>query len=106
MAPAAALVVELCRQILAENPSQLLLLDYNEFGLYTIHQELEALGVATCCATTLVPLLSSVRHSAQLAEVCGLYKPQVIFVRVKRCAKSSDRRQPNAHVAPTHHEGA
>lgn len=70
---------ELCRQILAENPRQLLLLDHNEFGLYTIHQELEAMVEATRHATTLVPLLGSVRHPARLAEVCCLYKPQVFY---------------------------
>jgi FlaA1/EpsC-like NDP-sugar epimerase len=34
---------ELCRQILQERPRQLLLLDHSEFGLYTIHRELQAL---------------------------------------------------------------
>ena len=33
---------ELCRQILAERPAKLLLVEHNEFGLYTIHLELEA----------------------------------------------------------------
>ncbi len=33
---------ELCRQILAEHPAKLLLVEHNEFGLYSIHQELEA----------------------------------------------------------------
>ena len=33
---------ELCRQILAEHPAKLLLVEHNEFGLYAIHQELEA----------------------------------------------------------------
>ena len=32
---------ELCRQILAEHPSKMLLVEHNEFGLYSIHQELE-----------------------------------------------------------------
>jgi FlaA1/EpsC-like NDP-sugar epimerase len=70
---------ELCRQILAEGPRQLLLLDHNEFGLYTIHQELGALGAAMARTTELVPLLGSVRNPARLAEVCGAYKPQVVY---------------------------
>ncbi len=70
---------ELCRQILAESPRQLVLLDHNEFGLYTVHRELEALGLATAHVTELVPLLGSVRNPARLAEVCGLYKPQVVY---------------------------
>ncbi len=70
---------ELCRQIVAENPRQLLLLDHNEFGLYTIHQQLEALGAATGVVTELVPLLGSVRNPVRLAEVCGLYRPEVVY---------------------------
>ena len=34
---------ELCRQIILQKPKQLLLLDHNEFGLYTIHQGLQAI---------------------------------------------------------------
>lgn len=72
---------ELCRQILAENPRRLLLLDHNEFGLYTIHRELEGLALGTDVGrgTELVPLLGSVRDPARLAEVCGTYRPQVVF---------------------------
>jgi len=53
---------ELCRQILAEQPRQLVLLDHNEFGLYTIHQELQGLRRAQGCTTELVPLLGSVAN--------------------------------------------
>ena len=33
---------EFSRQILAEHPAMLLLVEHNEFGLYEIHRELEA----------------------------------------------------------------
>jgi len=33
---------ELCRQLLQSRPQRLLLLDHNEFGLYTLHHELHA----------------------------------------------------------------
>lgn len=68
---------ELCRQILAEQPRGLVLLDHNEFGLYNIEQELR--GRLTGGATVLVPLLGSVTDRARLHEVCQAYRPQVVF---------------------------
>jgi FlaA1/EpsC-like NDP-sugar epimerase len=70
---------ELCRQILAEKPRQLLLLDHNEYGLYSIHQELQALCVAGDLAVELQPLLGSVAHVQRLQAICGAYRPNVVY---------------------------
>jgi FlaA1/EpsC-like NDP-sugar epimerase len=70
---------ELCRQIVLLQPRQLLLLDHNEFGLYTIHQELLALCEARQLPTTLVPLLGSVASVRRLAVICGTYRPAAIY---------------------------
>jgi FlaA1/EpsC-like NDP-sugar epimerase len=70
---------ELCRQILAERPAQLLLLDHNEFGLYSIHQELQVLCDAKDLATKLVPLLGSVAHLERLRDVCRTYTPYTVY---------------------------
>jgi FlaA1/EpsC-like NDP-sugar epimerase len=70
---------ELCRQILAEKPRQLLLLDHNEFGLYSIHQELQALCVAGNLAVELHPLLGSVAHVQRLQDICSVYRPNVVY---------------------------
>ena len=70
---------ELCRQILAEKPRQLLLLDHNEFGLYSIHQELEALCLAADLAVELCPLLGSVVHVQRLQDICSAYLPNVVY---------------------------
>ncbi len=70
---------ELCRQILAEKPRQLLLLDHNEFGLYSIHQELQALCVAGNLAVELQPLLGSVSHVQRQQDICGAYRPNVVY---------------------------
>lgn len=70
---------ELCRQILAERPRQLLLLDHNEFGLYSIHQELHGLCVAGSYGAELIPLLGSVSNPQRLREVCDTYRPATIY---------------------------
>jgi FlaA1/EpsC-like NDP-sugar epimerase len=70
---------ELCRQILAEKPRQLLLLDHNEFGLYSIHQELQGLCLAGNLQVELHPLLGSVAHVQRLQDICGAYRPNVVY---------------------------
>ncbi|OOG44686.1 nucleoside-diphosphate sugar epimerase/dehydratase [Polaromonas sp. A23] len=70
---------ELCRQILLERPLQLLLLDHNEFGLYSIHQELQGLCIAEGLRSELVPLLGSVANPQRLQEICQAYQPAAVF---------------------------
>jgi FlaA1/EpsC-like NDP-sugar epimerase len=70
---------ELTRQIVLQQPSQLLLLDHNEFGLYTIHQELEAICSAKRLQVELVPLLVSVAHADRLLAVCEKYQPATVY---------------------------
>ncbi len=70
---------ELCRQILQEKPRQLLLLDHNEFGLYTIHRELQALCQAQALPVELVPLLASVGNRRRLDWICGHYRPDTVY---------------------------
>jgi FlaA1/EpsC-like NDP-sugar epimerase len=57
----------------------LLLLDHNEFGLYTIHQELEAICSAKRLQVELVPLLVSVAHADRLFAVCEKYRPATVY---------------------------
>ncbi len=70
---------ELCRQIVAERPRQLLLLDHSEFALYSIHQELQGLCSAKGVHVELLPLLGSVVNPARLHEICGNYRPCTIY---------------------------
>jgi FlaA1/EpsC-like NDP-sugar epimerase len=70
---------ELCRQIVLQRPRQLLLLDHNEFGLYSIHQELQAVCAAFAASVELVPLLASVANYTRLDGVCKLYRPATIY---------------------------
>ncbi|GAB4218280.1 MAG: hypothetical protein Fur007_23410 [Rhodoferax sp.] len=70
---------ELARQILRLQPRQLLLLDHNEFGLYTIHQELTALAPRASQPVALLPLLGSVTHPKRLQAICQQYRPHTVY---------------------------
>ncbi len=70
---------ELTRQIVLQRPSQLLLLDHNEYGLYTIHQELQAICRAAELSVELVPLLGSVRNPQRLQAVFEAYRPATVY---------------------------
>jgi len=70
---------ELTRQIVLQQPRQLLLLDHNEFGLYSIHQEVQGICAASGLAVELVPLLGSVANYARLLSVCAMYRPATVY---------------------------
>lgn len=70
---------ELARQIAAQKPTQLLLLDHNEFGLYSIHQELQAILQTAGDAFDLVPLLGSVSNVHRLREILVTYRPDIVY---------------------------
>lgn len=67
---------ELCRQILLLHPKQLLLVDHHEYGLYSIHRELEPRAPAD---VQIIPLLSNVRESDKLLALFTTFRPQTIY---------------------------
>jgi FlaA1/EpsC-like NDP-sugar epimerase len=70
---------ELCRQIVQQGPSQILLVDHSEFALYRIHRELELLIARSGLAVRLVPLLASVVNLARISEIFRTYKPASVY---------------------------
>ncbi|MBK8375870.1 MAG: polysaccharide biosynthesis protein [Sphingomonadales bacterium] len=70
---------ELCRQILRENPKNLLLLERSEYNLYTIHQELAQKNLEDGITTNIVPLLTSVLNEQSLEALVGEWRPDTIF---------------------------
>jgi FlaA1/EpsC-like NDP-sugar epimerase len=70
---------ELCRQIMRIGPVTLILLELNEFALYTIHEELLALNSKTSTGTKLVPLLASVQDKPRLLEIVTTLQPHTIY---------------------------
>jgi FlaA1/EpsC-like NDP-sugar epimerase len=70
---------ELCRQILSERPSHLLLLDHSEFALYSIHAELTAMCETHGLTVEVRPILGSVVHYARLSTLCRTHRPSAIY---------------------------
>jgi FlaA1/EpsC-like NDP-sugar epimerase len=70
---------ELCRQILQEQPARLVLVEHSEFGLYSIHQELQQGAQRAGTATELVPLLANVRDYTRMLDICQAYRPHTIY---------------------------
>ncbi|MFC4621853.1 polysaccharide biosynthesis protein [Comamonas nitrativorans] len=70
---------ELCRQIVQEQPLQLVLVEHNEFGLYAIHQELSVLCARQELAVELLPKLASIRNLRRLRAVFAQYQPHSVF---------------------------
>ena len=70
---------ELCRQILLEKPRRLVLVELNEFALYTIHSELLSLCGEHGLSIEVIPLLASVGNFGRLKEICNLYRPATLY---------------------------
>jgi len=70
---------ELTRQIILQRPRQLLLLDHNEFGLYSIHRELQGICASQKLGVELIPLLGSVANPARLAAIFQAYRPATVY---------------------------
>ena len=70
---------ELCRQIVLQQPRQLLLVEHSEYGLYAIHQELQAVCTANNLPVELIPLLGSVVNYPRMSALCRQYRPAVVY---------------------------
>ena len=66
---------ELCRQIAAHKPKQLIIFDIYENNAYSIQLELKD----KYPELNLVTLIGSVRDSRRMFEVFELYKPQIVY---------------------------
>jgi len=70
---------ELARQIFAQHPKTLVLLDHSEFALYTIHQELLSLRAGVLADITLVPVLARVSDNAHMKALCLRHRPATVY---------------------------
>ena len=70
---------ELCRQIMASAPRELILFDISEFALYSIEQELRALCQQQDYRFPVVTLLGSVRDERRLESLYKTFKVQTVY---------------------------
>ena len=70
---------ELCRQILSQKPSTLVLYEVSEFGLYTIEAELSAIVERFGYATKIVAMLGSVQNRNRLEKAIEAFDVNTIY---------------------------
>lgn len=71
---------ELCRQILRNGPSSLILIDQNEFALYNIDAELRKLAeLYEHQNLQIVPILCSVRDQDRMEHIIQSWRPQTLY---------------------------
>ena len=66
---------EISRQIIRLKPKKLLLLEFNEFALYKIHEELNNITKNL----KIVPLLINVQNSSRVEEVFKTFKVDTVY---------------------------
>jgi len=72
---------ELCRQIIELRPTRLLLVEFSEYNLYAIDQELEKLRAldADSSSFQIVPILASVQDERRMAAIFEAWKPHTVY---------------------------
>lgn len=71
---------ELCRQIIKQKPSKLVLLELNEFSLYKIEQELNLYCQShKSCYTEIISILGSVQKQNRLETIFKTFSVQTIY---------------------------
>ena len=70
---------ELCRQILALQPTTLLLFEHSEFNLYCILSELEQRKARESLSVRLLPILGSVRNQDKLLDVMKTWHVDTVY---------------------------
>lgn len=70
---------ELCRQILKQNPTTIVLFELNEYNLYSIDQELQKLKNNLALSTTIVTALGSVQKESRLFNVMTHYQINTVY---------------------------
>ncbi len=72
---------ELCRQVVKQEPRTLVLLEINEYSLYSIHQELTELVslISPTHTMKLIPILSSIQDKDRMLKIFSEWKPNTIY---------------------------
>ncbi len=70
---------ELCRQIAKLAPEKLILIEHSEFNLYKIQEELEQEIQVMAKNLSVVPILCSIKNTAQMLAIMETYQVETIY---------------------------
>jgi FlaA1/EpsC-like NDP-sugar epimerase len=70
---------ELCRQIMACAPAQLILLGHGENSIFDIYHELRRLQMHKESPTVVQAVIADIRFPGRLADIFNQYRPEVVF---------------------------
>jgi FlaA1/EpsC-like NDP-sugar epimerase len=70
---------EICRQVILQNPTKLVLIELNEFSLYTIEQELNQLKETHNLKLDIISILGSVQKENRLKTVFETFKVDTVY---------------------------
>ncbi len=70
---------ELCRQALKQNPTKIVLIELNEYSLYSIEQELNQLKANINSNTEIISILGSVQNQHRLQSIFETFKVETIY---------------------------
>jgi FlaA1/EpsC-like NDP-sugar epimerase len=70
---------ELCRQILSQRPYKLILFELNEYNLYSIDQQLQAIKVNLKSETEIVTALGSIQKENRLTKLMQTHQVETVY---------------------------
>jgi len=70
---------ELCRQIIKQQPTSLVIFENSEVNLYKIHSELETISASISSSTIIYPVLGSVARSATIGPVMQKFGIHTVY---------------------------
>lgn len=71
---------ELCRQIIAQRPALLILVEQSEYALYQIHHELNSANERSdALKIQIVPIIASVVNADRIRSILDKWRPDVIY---------------------------
>lgn len=70
---------EICRQVILQKPTKLILIELNEFSLYTIEQELNQLKEGQNLSIDIISILGTVQKEHRLKTVFETFKVDTVY---------------------------
>ncbi len=70
---------ELCRQVLKQKPIKIILIELNEYSLYSIEQELNQLKAGLNSNTDIISILGTVQNQQRLQAIFETFKVETVY---------------------------